>query len=87
MNKLVTGRCWNLPTAGSALTVGTPTSVGVGTGVQSDRTPFPPASGDGGLWKVPSSWLDFIRRCRHALYSDTTTQGRKSGMTGRNRMK
>lgn len=79
VNQLVTGRCWNLPTAGSALAVGVLTSVGVGTGVQSSRTPFSPASGGGGLWKAPSSWVGCIRRCRDALYSDTTTQGKEWG--------
>lgn len=62
------------------------TSVGVGAGVQSSRTPFPAASGGGGLWEAPSSWLGCIRRCRDALYSDTTTQGQKSTVGDRNKM-
>lgn len=53
--------------------------MGVGAGVQSGRAHFPPASGSGRLSKTPSSCLGFIRRCRHALYSDTTTQGKNRG--------
>lgn len=87
MNKLVAGRPQNMPAAGSALMVGALTSVGVGAGVQSSGTPFPPApGGGGGLWKAPSSWLGCIRRCRDALYSDTTTQGKEGRVGGRNRM-
>lgn len=59
--------------------------MGVGAGVQSGRAHFSPASGSGGLSKTLSFCLGFSRRCRHALYSDTTTQS-ENGMGGRNRM-
>lgn len=64
----------------------TSVGVGAGAGVQSGRAPFPPASDGGGLSKALSSCLGFIRRCRDALYSDTTTQSKENRVGGRIRM-
>lgn len=51
------------------------TSVGVGAGVLSSTTALPPASCSAEPSQVHSSCLGLIRRCRQALYSDTTAKG------------
>lgn len=57
------------------------TSVGVGAGELSSR-PLPLAPCSAELSQAPSSCWGFIRRCRQALYSDTTAKGMENRAGG-----